>query len=188
MKANLLYSVLLVATLGTSHANVVTSDACALGARDFSVTANSVVSCLAAGAGNINGNNDAFQQANPGWIFVDGSDNNGGAHNGWLTGSPSLTSGLSGTFTINALAYSTYDRIAIGFKSGEGQLNPDWAVFELADNTFTGTWSISGQQQLSHALLYGIGTPTLVPEPGSLVLIGLGLAGLAAVARRRTQG
>lgn len=186
MTARVLYATLLAASFGAAQANTVTSDACAPGGRDFSVTATTVTACLAAGVGNINGNNDLFQQAYPGWVFLDGSDNNGGAHNGWLTGAPSLTAGLSGTFNINPLAYATYDRIAIGFKSGEGQLDPDWAVFELADNTLSGSWAISERQELSHALLYGIGTPTSVPEPGTLPLIGLAVAGIAVVKRRRT--
>lgn len=181
-------SVCVAALLASSvHANVVSSDACAPGVRDFTVTASTVTACLAAGPGNINGNNDAFQQAHPGWIFVDGSDNNDGTHDGWLTGAPSLVAGLSGSFSINPLAYQTYDQIAIAFKSGEGQDDPDWAVFGLADGTLTGTWSISGQQALSHALLYGRGTPTReVPEPLSLALVGLGMALMAlAVVRRR---
>lgn len=179
------YALWLALSFGSAQANTITSDDCAPGVRDFSVTATTVVQCLAAGTGNINGNNDLFQQANAGWSLIDDSDTNGGAHDGWLTGAPSLVSGLSGSFTVNALAYTSYDRIAIGFKSGEGQVDPEWAVFELADNTLTGTWSISGQQELSHALLYGFGTPTTVPEPGALVLLGLGLSILAAQRRRK---
>lgn len=188
MQARLL-SVCAATLLASSvHANVVTSDACAPGVRDFTVTANTVVGCLAAGPGNINGNNDAFQQANPGWTFVDGSDNNSGAHDGWLSGAPSLVAGLSGSFAIDPLAYQTYDQIAIAFKSGEGQADPDWAVFELADGTLAGTWSISGQQALSHALLYGRGTPTReVPEPLMLALVGLGMALMALSVVRRRQ-
>lgn len=170
-------------------ANTITSDACAPGARDFSVTANTVLGCLAVGTGNINGNpaNDPFLVANPGWVLIDKSDDNSsGTNNGWLTGAPSLTSGLSGTFNINLQAYTTFDDIAIGFKSGEGQLDPDWAIFALVDNTLTGTWSISGQQALSHVNLYGRGTPsTDVPEPGTLSL--LGTAGLASIALRRRR-
>lgn len=180
------YALWLGLSFGSAQANTITSDSCALGARDFSVTATTVVQCLAVGAGNLTGNNDLFQQANAGWSFIDASNNTGGAHNGWLTGAPSLVSGLSGNFNINVLAYTSYDRIAIGFRSQTAQFNPDWAVFELADNTLTGTWSISGQQELTHARLYGFGTPTAVPEPGSLVLLGLGLS-ILAVLRRRSQ-
>lgn len=188
-----------------SFANTVTSNeaSCFAGTnRVFTVTANNVNSCLFAGAGNINGSNqqDAAFIAS-GWIFVDASDTNGGAHDGWLTGAPSLTDGLAGSFNINASAYASYDKIAIGFKSGEGQANPDWAIFDLADFTLTGTWNISGRQALSHAILYGFGTATppctnncgggssggdgQIPEPASLALIGLGL--LAAAGIRKQQ-
>jgi hypothetical protein len=168
-------------------ANTITSDACAPGARDFSVTATTVLACLGAGPGNISGNpaTDPFLIANPTWVLIDKSDNSSdGTHDGWLTGA--LTSGLSGSFGINAAAYSTYGRIAIGFKSGAGQKDPDWAIFELAANTLSGNWSISGKQALSHANLYGYGTPTTeVPEPGTLGL--LGIAGLASLALRRRR-
>jgi hypothetical protein len=135
--------------------------------RIFSVDANTVLRCLQAGAGNINGSNaaDAGLIAS-GWSFVDSSSGSGGAHDGWLTGS--LLSGLSGQFQINPSAWTTYDRIAIGFKSGVAQADPDWAIFELADHTTSGLWSISGSSQaLSHAILYGFGTPPQVPQPPS---------------------
>lgn len=186
---NVLCAVALALGVGSGHANTITSDACAPGVRDFTVSANTVVDCLAVGAGTITGINDAFQQARPGWVFVDASNNVAGAHDGWLSGSSNLTSGLSGSFSINAAAYGAYDRIAVGLRSGAGQLDPDWAVFELADNTLTATWSISRQQQLTHAVLYGFGVaPTsAVPEPGMLALVGLGLASLTALRRRRPR-
>jgi len=182
----LLVATILAMASPFAAANTIASDACAPGDRDFSVTATTVVGCLLTGTGNINGNNqgDAGFIAS-GWVFVDSSDGNGGAHNGWLTGS--LSSGQSGSFSINPLAYSTYDRIAIGFKSGSGQIDPDWAIFELADNTLTGNWSIS-EQALSHAILYGFGTPTNeVPEPATGALLGLGMLGAAVVSRRKKQ-
>src|SRR5688500_17625702 len=137
-------------------ADLVTSDGCAPGERDFSVTANSVVGCLLVGSGNINGSNQGDQGfIESGWIFIDSSNGAGGAHDGWLSGP--LTSGLSGTFSINPLASAEYDRIAVGFKSGNGRPDPDWAIFELGDGTLSGSWAISGNQQLGHAILYGFG-------------------------------
>lgn len=190
MKAISIITASVLALLAQSAvANTVTSDACAAGVRDFAVTASTVVGCLAVGAGNINGNSDAFQQLHPGWTFIDASDNGAGAHNGWLSSQGSLTSGLSGDFIVNAAAYTTYDRIAIAFKSGAGQADPDWAVFELADNTLSGSWTISGAQALSHALIYGFGTPTVVvaavAEPDAISLLGLGALLVAARRRRR---
>ena len=186
-----------------SAAVVTSNDAnCNAGpSRIFSVTAGVALRCLLAGAGNINGNNqgDAGFIAQ-GWAFLDASDTSAGAHNGWLGSTLSLTSGLSGNFSIDAAAWSTYDRVAIGFKSGNGRSDPDWAIFELADNTPGGLWAITGAQQaLSHVILYGHGaapltqlavlppppSTALIAEPPVWLLAGLALAGLALHVRRK---
>ena len=190
-----------------SAAPVTSNDAnCRAGtSRIFSVTADDAIGCLLAGAGNINGNVNGNNQGDAsfiaqGWAFVDASDNNAGAHDGWLGSTLSLTSNLSGNFSINAAAWTTYDRVAIGFKSGNGKSDPDWAIFELADNKPGGLWAITGaQQELSHAILYGRITAllpqlavlppppsdALIAEPPVWLLSGLALAGLAWHLRRR---
>jgi len=92
LRKSLLAAALLALSSPFAMANTITSDVCAPGARDFSVTATSVVSCLAAGTGNINGNNqaDAFL-INSGWVCLNDSTGSGGAEDGGLSGT--LTSG-----------------------------------------------------------------------------------------------
>jgi hypothetical protein len=192
----------------SATANIVTSnqaDCWAGTGRVFSIDANTVLRCMLAGPGNINGNNAGDAPLiNSGWVFIDSSVNTDGAHDGWLGSVGSLSSGIRGDFRINPAAYSHYDRIAIGFKSGVAQADPDWAIFELADNTLNGLWSISGSQQaLSHAMLYGYGRPTvvdlpppsvgdgppqLVSEPQGWLLAAAAAALLAVVSHRRRKG
>jgi hypothetical protein len=156
--------------------------------REFQVTvASGDPVCLATGTGNINGNTsganpDPFLTANPTWMFVDKDDTNGVLDFGFsYTGDETLI----GTFTLTPEAGFKY---ALGLKSGEGQLDPDWAVFELPIGTTAGQWGIvSGRQSLSHANLYKMAVAP-IPLPASLPLLVGALAGVGFITRRRKAG
>lgn len=140
-----------------------------------------VSECLGGGVGNVNGNpaTDSFLTSD-------------GAGSGLVgIGSGSYTqNGSTGTFTLDASLWESWDEIAIGFKFGTGNRPDEWFVYLLNPLIATGDWqfvNVFGRGGgLSHVQLYGGSPSTNVPEPGTLALLGLGLLG-AGVARRRKQ-
>ena len=110
-----------------------------------------------------------------------------------------LTS-TSGTFSFADALWDIYDRLFIAFHFGGGgdtpSDNPDSFAVELAARDIFGTYALGGGQLngLSNIDLLGVpcvpGQPCNppgrdVPEPGTLLLFGIGLSGLAFRLRRR---
>jgi PEP-CTERM motif len=90
-----------------------------------------------------------------------------------------------GSFSINPLLYSNYGDVYLGFKFGN-----TWSIYDLALGATSGTWLVTPQQAagLSHISVFAGSTSSSsgsVPLPGSLLLIGVGLLGLARVAKHK---
>lgn len=97
---------------------------------------------------------------------------------------------VAGFFYISNSLLASYGEFVLVLKGGNQ--DPRWAAFLIdisklvADNGYgRGTWST--RQGLSHASLYVRGEGNQVPEPGTLALLGLGLAGLGMARRRKAD-
>ena len=146
--------------------------------------------------GNSNPTENAVNALDPAandWVQVERDSSASNATSGLLTTNASFN-GLpsSKTWYLSSSFWSTYGAAVIALRADPDDGDKEWVGFQLQANATSGTFSIIGRSgdDLSALVLFGRGTPSgaraaaSVPEPGTLVLLGVGLLGLRTGSRR----
>lgn len=127
------------------------------------------------------------------WSFAQKDDDLDGVNQTSIDVGLSLLGGtLSGTWSINDI-WSQFSDVMLVFKGGAGNTNPDTYVgYLLASGSTSGTYIspfVNGNngnlKNISHVSIYVRGKGMMVPEPGTLTLLGLGLVAMGFARRRK---
>jgi hypothetical protein len=162
--------------------------------REFQVDTTTAATCLTSGVGNISGNNDAvnnFIYAGAGFITLDKDPDDKVPGAGLFPNALTIVGDGTTSGTFSFVAPAGFINFVLAFKSGEGQIDPDWAAFLLPTDIVSGLWSILvGNQSLSHANLYAQIDPNYVPPgevplPAGIVLLLSALGGIGFLSRFR---
>jgi hypothetical protein len=182
----------------------------AIGALSFGSAQAALITCPANVANAVTGDSacqwSTNQPANNGeatvTTFVNTEQYFG--NNDWsFAGSLAIGAGASGSWSLAGFNTSTWDDVMLIFKSADSS---PLIGYLIADGTTSGTWTTpfldppfdlpgnSTQQNVSFIRVFFTpggpggqpGPEPKVPEPATLVLLGVGMIGLFALRRRRS--
>lgn len=161
----------------------------------MSLDSSVVTQCLAAGMGNITGenHNDEFLRDESGSLYSAAAKfpSSTNPFNLNYTGADDTF----GTWSFDSSFWNTHSAGAIGFKFGTGRSPDSWFVYELVDGVSAGAWNfihmLRGGKGLSHMNLYGIEKDSkqisAVPVPAAIPLFLTAAAAFGFFRRRQLK-